>query len=99
MILASAGAITRANSSGVASGARISRGVWALSEIRRRARVAQAAEREGRAGARGRASGVAAGATVVVVIVVLLGVVSWVRRRAGCRSAAGRRRRGWACGV
>src|SRR5690349_17741790 len=73
MILASAGAITRANSSGVASGARISRGVCALSEIRRRARVAQAAGREGRAGARGRASGVAAGAAVMMVIVVLLG--------------------------
>ena len=41
---------------------------------------------------------IAAGAAVMVVIVVLLGVVSWVRQRAGCRSAAGRRRRGWACG-
>src|SRR5690348_16670091 len=72
MILASAGAITKANSSGVASGARISRGVCALSEIRRRARVAQAAGREAPAGARGRASGVAAGAAVTVVMVVLL---------------------------
>src|SRR5690242_4450650 len=72
MILASAGAITRANSRGVTSGARISRGVCAPSEIRRRARVAQAAGREGRAGARKRAGGVAAGAAAMVVIVVLL---------------------------
>src|SRR4029077_18416451 len=52
----------------------------------------------GGAGARGRVSGIVAGAAVTVVIVVLLGVVSWIRQRVGCRSAAGRRRRGWACG-
>src|SRR4029077_7468848 len=57
MIFASAGAITRANSRGVASGARISRGVCALSEMRRRARVAQAAGRGGRGGGRGGGGG------------------------------------------
>src|SRR5260370_23491964 len=85
MILASAGAITRANRRGVASGARISRGVCALSEIRRRARVAQAAGREGRAGGRGRASGVAAGAAVMVVLLGLLGAAGSLSRGSASR--------------
>src|SRR5215475_1426073 len=62
--------MTRANSSGVTSGARTSRGVCALSMIRRLARVAHVAMPRGRA--LGRVSAACAGTVVMAVIVILL---------------------------
>src|SRR6516162_86587 len=61
--------MTRANNSGVTSGASTSRGVCALSMIRRLDRVAQVARPRGRAA--GRVSAACAGTVVMVVIVIL----------------------------